>query len=232
METDVLLFGLVGGLVSADTDAAGQFMVSQPLVSCTLAGAIFGNLLLGMTVGVLMQMPFLVEVPVGGARVSLGNLGAFVAAGVAVKLNQIFPTINNLILVLAVLYGLFLSWATFPCLLWMRQLNLRLLYRADRAAEEGKLGQITWLNYLGVFNTYIFGLISSAIFLIFGNVFLTFIIRFIPIQLDSTFRLGKTVLLGAGVGILFWLFMQKSKVKYMVLGVLASTVVLIVNSIR
>jgi len=228
METHVLLFCLLGGLVSADTDAAGQFMVSQPLVSCTLAGAIFGNLLLGLTVGVLMQMPFLVEVPVGGTKVSLGNLGAFVAAGVAVKLNQIFPTLSNSILVLTVLYGLFLSWATYPCLIWMRQLNLRLLYRADRAAEEGKLGQITWLNYLGVFNTYIFGLISSASFFILGNVFLTFIIRFIPIQLDSAFRLGKAVLLGAGVGILLWLFMRKSKIKYMVLGVFASTGVLIV----
>jgi fructoselysine and glucoselysine-specific PTS system IIC component len=232
METHFLLFYLFGGVVSADTDAAGQFMISQPLVSCTLAGALLGNLLLGLTVGVLLQLPFLVEIPAGGTKVSLGNLGAFVAAGLAVQLNQIAPAQPNLVLVLTILYGLFLSWASIPCLKWMRQLNLSLLYRADKMAEAGNLGQITWLNYLGVFNAYVFGVVFSAIFLFLGNIFLTSVIQFIPLEVDSIFRLGKAVLLGAGVGTLLWLFMQKTKAKFVVLGVLVSVTVLIINSIK
>lgn len=231
METQVLLFCLMGGLVSADTDAAGQVMISQPLVSCSLAGALLGNLILGLTVGVLLELPFLVEVPAGGSKVSLGNLGAYVAAGLAIQLNQLFPNQMNLTLMLSVMFGLFLSWATVQGQRWMRQLNLLLLYRADREADTGNLSKITLLNYLGVLNAFFFGLVFSAIFLFFGKVILTFIIQILPLQWDPIFWLSKAILLGAGMGAFLWLFSQKSSIKYTIFGAGFSAAFLIVSSI-
>jgi len=65
MEMDILLFCLMGGIVSADTDSAWQSMVSQPLIACSIAGMLMGDLALGCVVGVLLQLPYLVELPVG-----------------------------------------------------------------------------------------------------------------------------------------------------------------------
>ena len=110
MDTNLLIFFLLGGVVYADTEAAGQAMVAQPLIACTTAGLLLGNMTLGMTVGLLMQLPYLIELPVGGAKVSLGNIGAYIAAGVAVTLSEVSPDQSNFILAASLLWGILLSW--------------------------------------------------------------------------------------------------------------------------
>ncbi|RMF62821.1 MAG: hypothetical protein D6743_11615 [Calditrichaeota bacterium] len=224
MNTDFLFFCLMGGIVSADTESVGQTMVSQPIVACTAAGALFGNLPLGATVGLLLQLPYLVELPVGGGRVSLGNLGAFVAAGVAAQAHSTFTAYPNAVLLGSVFWGILLSWIGAPLVSVTRTLNLRLLRLADAAAERCDLKMLTRLQYAGAFIALVFGALFSAAGLVVGTFLISRLLQFAPGFLDwleAVSHLVKPVLLGAGAGAILWLYVTKSTRRYAALGAAA-----------
>ena len=83
---EVLLICLIGGLVSIDTAAAWQVMISQPVFACPVIGLIFGNVEMGIMMGVLLELPWLINIPTGGTHGSEGNLGAVVATSLAIYL--------------------------------------------------------------------------------------------------------------------------------------------------
>lgn len=226
MEMDILLFCLMGGIVSADTDSAWQSMVSQPLIACSIAGMLMGNLALGCVVGVLLQLPYLVELPVGGARISLGNLAAFISAGLVVKLNQVFPGQTNSILLFAILYAVVLSRVSIPLQNWSRRLNLILVIQADLAAENGDMAKISRLNYFGVLNSLFFGILFSAISFFLGKYILQSAVLSFPFQIGLPFL--KPTLLGAGLGAMFWLFLKRTTFRYTLMGTVMSAIALLI----
>ncbi|HEX9653910.1 MAG TPA: PTS sugar transporter subunit IIC, partial [bacterium] len=207
-----------GGLVYLDTDAVGQFMISQPLVSCTAAGAIFDNWQIGLTMGLLMQLPYLVEIPVGGAKIALGNLGAYVAAGMAAKSSQVFGGEHtNLVLALSVLYGVFVSLAAIPLQdILRRRVNRTLLMRADAAAEMGALEKISQLQYVGAGCAFVFGVLVCGLFAGVGS---TMSRLLLPLSVEYVEgALFKPLLLGAGVGAVLWLFVKRNTLRHGFVG--------------
>ena len=82
--TELLRFGLLGGLLGLDGTAVGQFMVSRPLVAGWLSGWAAGAPELGITIGAILELFLLVSFPTGGARFPEGSTAAVVAVGVAV----------------------------------------------------------------------------------------------------------------------------------------------------
>lgn len=57
MSAELAVIILLGGIVATDTTAAFQVLVSHPLVACTLAGLVLGDLKAGLSMGVLLELP-------------------------------------------------------------------------------------------------------------------------------------------------------------------------------
>lgn len=220
MNFDLILFCSVGGLIYSDTDAVGQFGISQPLVSAALAGLVLGNLELGITVGILMQLPYLVELPAGGAKISVASLGSFVGSGLAVSLSQSYPGFNNLTLAVTLGFGVLTGWLTIPLQGQLRQLNGGLIKYVDLAAGSGDLRRITFLNNLSAFRTILFGVFSCAFFFVTGKVVFTYLLQLAPRYLDAKLQFVTPVILGAGIGALLWQFVKtKRGVGFSLIGV-------------
>ena len=64
---DYLLAGLVAMLTGLDRVALVQVMISRPLVAAPLTGLVLGNPLLGLEVGMLLELLWLGRLPVGAA---------------------------------------------------------------------------------------------------------------------------------------------------------------------
>ena len=64
---DYLLAGLVSMLTGLDRVALAQFMISRPLVAGPLTGWVLGNPLIGLEVGMLLELLWLGRMPVGAA---------------------------------------------------------------------------------------------------------------------------------------------------------------------
>ncbi len=78
----LLIAGLLGGVCYLDRTAGCQVMLHRPLVVATLMGAIFGNLVAGGQVGVVLELLYLARLPVG-ASVPPDDTGAAIFAGSA-----------------------------------------------------------------------------------------------------------------------------------------------------
>lgn len=58
----------LAAIVGAEGTSLGQFMVSRPIVSGTIAGALLGDPLQGGIVGALLEIYYLPVLPIGGGR--------------------------------------------------------------------------------------------------------------------------------------------------------------------
>jgi PTS system mannose-specific IIC component len=84
-----LLAGILGGVCYLDRTAACQLMLHRPLVVATVMGGIFGNFTAGAQIGVVLELIYLVHLPVGaslppddtGAAIFAGSAAAIVSSG-------------------------------------------------------------------------------------------------------------------------------------------------------
>ncbi len=80
---ELVWISLLGGVLALDATSVGQFMVSRPLVSGTLAGWVVGDATTGLAVGALLELYLLVSFPSGGARFPEGATATVVAVASA-----------------------------------------------------------------------------------------------------------------------------------------------------
>lgn len=95
---DILRLSALGGLLGLDGTAVGQFMLSRPLVAGVLSGWMVGDVGLGATIGMILELYLLVSVPSGGARFP----EAATATVVAVSCAAPFQGAGALVLAVAV----------------------------------------------------------------------------------------------------------------------------------
>jgi len=226
-EREILYFCLLGGLVAADNEAAWQTMFSQPLIACSVAGLLFGNLALGWSVGLIFQVPFLVELPAGGAKMSFHVIGAYVACGVALTVAAEMPSALGPVFVLAVLYGLLISWLGMTVPAVFHKVNLLFLHRADDAASRGDTAGITRMNLLGLTVVLFGGILMTGALLWFGFHLAMTLFREVPLLQHLPTSLVKPVLVGAGLGSMVYLFAKKRTYRSAVAGAAIGALVLL-----
>jgi PTS system mannose-specific IIC component len=129
--TDLLRFAGLGALLGLDVVSFPQAMLSRPLVSATLAGALAGRPLAGLLVGAVLELFALETLPVGASRYPEWGSAAVVAGALFAS----FPEIRPGTLCLSVLCGLVTAYVGGLSMVVLRRLNGRLARdRLDRLA--------------------------------------------------------------------------------------------------
>ncbi len=228
---EILIISFIGGLIAIDTTTGWQVMISQPVVSCPVIGLIFGDPHLGVWMGILLELPWLINIPLGGVHGSEGNLGAVVA--VALSLYLKFNEINteNIVVIISVIYSLIISRVGIFLVEYMRKANLILIHLADRAALRGDLKKITWLNLTGLFYSFLLGFSLVGAGFALGIIVLKPLTAFIHKEFNFAFGLARYGLLGLGVGTIATLFINKETHWYFVVPFMASVLVLLLTLI-
>ena len=63
--SSILLIAFVGGLIGLDRTAAGQFMISQPIVAGPITGLILGDFTAGLMIGAILELIWVMDLPIG-----------------------------------------------------------------------------------------------------------------------------------------------------------------------
>ncbi len=226
--TDLIIISIFGGFVAIDTAAGWQLMFSQPLVSCTLIGVFWGNPGIGFLVGILFQLPWLAEIPAGGTHTSEGNVGSLAGAGLAIHLLENQVNTENIILVIALLWGTLVGWSGGKFVNSMRKRNVFFVYRADSAAHNVNTKQISLLHIGGVSHAFLIGFSLLAISFSIGAIFLGRMTAFIPSFFDKPFEYSKIGMLALGVGTMLSMFLRQRNVPYFFIGIILSLLVLLI----
>lgn len=228
---EILIISFIGGLIAIDTASGWQVMFSQPVVSCPIIGLLFGSPELGLLMGILLELPWLINIPLGGVHGSEGNLGAVVATALSIYLKSHEVNTENIIVIISIIYSLVVSRVGIFLVDYVRRANLMLIHLADRAALQGDLRRITWLNITGVFYSFFLGFLLVGLGFALGVIVLKPLGAFIHQEFDFAFGLAKYGLLGLGVGVVATLFINKETRWYVVVPFISGVLILVVISI-
>jgi len=139
---------LVGGLIGLDRTAAGQFMISQPIVAAPLTGWLLGDAAAGLIIGAMLELIWVLDMPVGSFVPADATVSAVTATAVAVlTCPGGAPT--------AVLgFSVLLSAGTVPFTMmadtYMRTWNSRLVDMAQTAARDDAARRLSRAHLAGL----------------------------------------------------------------------------------
>ncbi len=215
----ILLF-FAGGIVGLDTTAAWQILLAHPLISSTILGWIFGNLQLGLFFGVLMELIWLKDVPVGGAKFPEGNLGSLIGLGTLLLNDSADALQHPWLLLWSILYAVFIAQLIGFTIILVRRNNEILVRWADHFAEKANAAGVAWMHRLGILHAFLHGAIWTVVAVWAGS----FLLPALTGAGESWFRLSlgsvKYAFLGLGIGAVGFLVTSRKNRFFLAIGIL------------
>ncbi|GEM_PF-4720929 len=102
----ILFFSLASGFLILDKFAFGQFGLSSPIILAPLLGFLFGEPAAGLRIGILFQLLFLVNYPLGGKDLPDKEIGALSAISSFIILKRMSGGVGVTQLAIACLFAL------------------------------------------------------------------------------------------------------------------------------
>lgn len=178
MFVTALLLGLVGVFCILDSRILGRMNFERPLITCTIVGALLGDLQTGLTLGASIELMSLGIVNIGAAAPPDMNMAAIICAAFAILTDASAETALALAIPIAVL-GQMLG-------VLMRTILSNLTHVADHAIAEGKFRK-AWSMHI-VWGTVLYSLmyfIPIFLSVYFGTDLVQKIVAFIPAWLTD-----------------------------------------------
>ena len=100
---ELMLVALIGAVLSLDSHAVAQVMVSRPLVCGALVGLLFGDPAIGLLIGVLLELVWIGKLPIGISIPSDITLPTVTAVVLSIHLKAagvVYPAIMAILLAL------------------------------------------------------------------------------------------------------------------------------------
>ena len=211
MFVTALLLGLVGVFCILDSRILGRMNFERPLITCTIVGALLGDLQTGLTLGASIELMSLGIVNIGAAAPPDMNMAAIICAAFAILTDASAETALALAIPIAVL-GQMLG-------VLMRTILSNLTHVADHAIAEGKFRK-AWSMHI-VWGTLLYSLmyfIPIFLSVYFGTDLVQKIVAFIPAWLTDGLNLGSKFLTAYGIALLLSTMLNRDLTVYFLLG--------------
>ncbi len=144
---------LLGGVLGLDMVSFPQVMLSRPLVSATLAGALVGRASAGLLIGIVLELIALETLPFGASRYAewgtAGAVGGAVYAGQHAGAAGALPVATFAALATAVFSS--------RSMVWLRMWNARDARRMRDAIEAGSADAVNAVQLRGLAMDYFRG---------------------------------------------------------------------------
>jgi mannose/fructose/N-acetylgalactosamine-specific phosphotransferase system component IIC len=224
--SDWILVALLGALAAADTTAFFQGMIHQPLVAATLIGAAFQMPLEGAYFGTLVQLMWLGDLPVGGARfpdigpVAVGTAaGAMMAIGSGVDLGMAGLGV--------VVLSLPLGWAAGYLVHVQREFQTAFLPRIMNAINRGRPGRLRWYLLIGIGHSAIRGALVGIVSAVLVNLLLG-LLASLPIADQVSPWALLAGMIGIGLAVVLELLESPEALRWLAGGVIAGSLILLI----
>jgi len=231
MWTDLFWASLWGGVVALDTTAVLQIMVSRPMVGCSIIGLILGNFQVGFTIGILLELLYISELPVGGARFAEGNVGAAAAATIGILSVRQFPDRVSFIIVCSLILAIVISWFGGGLVLLMRRMNSKIFDAISKKELISPL-HINLSQGAGILMAFALGFLSVfASALVFTSL-LPLFLRHIPAFVDHIMQPVMGGLLAVGcisLAHIFW--MQRGHRMLLAVGLVIGILIIVLGGL-
>jgi mannose/fructose/N-acetylgalactosamine-specific phosphotransferase system component IIC len=212
---NVIILSLIGAIIMLDKYAFGEFGFSQPIISGTIIGAIFGDIYSGIFLGAMIQLIFLGESPFGGDITPDGQ-----AAGIVGTVSYFLMRSSNLIeqtLFLAIIFALVGALIGGALEIYARRYNEKIYHTFERRENLLYL-----CHFIGLVTAFLRGFFLLLPFFIVANIII------IP---GSFPMLTKELLMIIGISLGLangiYLFIKRATMIYVGFGVLCGLILFV-----
>ena len=230
-----LIVALIGGIVDLDSTAVIQSMVSQPIVAAPLTGLVLGGMLgdysaglqLGLMVGVILQLVWIEQLPLGmnvppdAALASVLSVALGFCAGhnyTSYAEREVCYTVGLLISVGLGLLGRSLD-------MFVRRLNTNIDSMVNQRIEDNNFGAIRFGHIIGGFITFTKAFLFCFLILWFGVEPLKYFTKMMNISQSGGFIVVQGLLPAVGFSVLASMCLKdKTEIKYLIGGILIFTI--------
>lgn len=200
---DPLLISLIGGIISLDITACWQVMISRPIVIGPVVGILCGDLTLGLSLGVIMELLWINTLPLGASIPVDAAATTVVAVAIAAYVRQWDHTLLSGAIVLGILFALPFG-AVFKRLdIFTRRYNNKLVYVADTLAKKGALTQIQLLVLVAILLIFLKYFLFYFICIRAGIYFFRTLLPAIPSLLLAGLGQAHVLLIALGLAVVF-----------------------------
>lgn len=187
-----------------------DFGLNRPLIAGFFAGAVMGNIPLGLAIGATLQLMVLGVSSFGGSSIP----DFMSAALIGTALSVIAGKGMEFGIGLAVPVGMLLVQLD----VFARFMNTFIQHKADRYAENCELEKIERIHILGLFTWGLSRAIPVAICLIFGSEITQAMINIMPAWLMSGLKVAGGLLPAVGIAILLKYLPTKKFIPFLLFG--------------
>jgi mannose/fructose/N-acetylgalactosamine-specific phosphotransferase system component IIC len=225
---------LLGGLAALDATPFAQTLFSQPLVTATLLGIVWGDLQTALEVGIVLQILAASTLPVGARTPEDYAVGGVVGTGVALTLSEHMPFLmaRNGCAMLGVMVGMLAAALGVALLKWQRRTNERLAQWCENALRSGHDNALVDAQRGAIVLAFGVGVAWTAICLGASFYGLRELAQHESIRLARAWTLAQPLWLGLGLAQILNVFLQRRLTRAAVFGaaLLGAWLVLLVGN--
>lgn len=144
---DLILFSFVSTLLTMDAVILGQFGFSRPIVCASIAGYLLGDIKLGLSIGIILELIWINTIPIGTTLVPDVSASALLATYWA----GLMPKASDAAIVLSLIFALPVGLIFKKTDLMLRRHNSSWNKKIEAAVEAGDSGIIARATMLAIF---------------------------------------------------------------------------------
>ena len=219
MNANLLLTVTVGGLAALDATPIAQTLLSQPLVTATVLGAVWGDWRTALEVGVVLQILAASTLPVGSRTPEDYAVGGVVGAGTALMLAHRAPVehMREAAALAGCVAGMLAATSGVPLLKWQRRCNEGLARWCEVEIRAGREQALGVAHAAAISLSFAVGLASCAAWLGIASLAAPTVEGF-SLRLAGAWTLLRPAWLGFGFAQLVHAFVQRRLVRTAVFG--------------
>jgi PTS system mannose-specific IIC component len=225
---------LLGGLAALDATPVAQTMLSQPLVTATLLGWLWGDWSVALAVGVVLQVLAAGTSPIGARTPEDYATGGVIGAGVALALSsqQVFVYARDACALLGVLCGMAAAIGGVPLIKWQRRAHEGLARWCESELRGGVAGALARSQGAAVVLAFGIGVAYCALCIGVGWLGLSGLLSRESLRLSHAWGAAQPLWLGFGLAQLLNAFVQRRLTRAAVFGIalIGAWLILLVGS--
>ncbi|MFH1612873.1 MAG: PTS sugar transporter subunit IIC [bacterium] len=216
----ILYISFIGAFISLDDIACWQIMISQPMISAPLAGLALGNVEIGILIGLLFQLLWLGNFPVGGTSKTDASTSSISTTAIIIIAQANGLSISSFIYP-AVLLGIFWGMIGSKIDIGLRNFNSFLSHKAFHLVSNHKGEKVAMLNLYGMGLFWV-----KNFFLLFITISIgVFLAPMILVSNEMMISLLKDFFILLGFAVIIGIFISKKKYWFFIAGLLVGLVI-------
>lgn len=156
---------LLAGIVAMDTTSGPQLMISEPLISCFLAGLIFGSPETGLSLGLFFQLLWLDYKPLGTGRFIDSKMAGYIAAVsylAAFRVYGMEAHMEQSLMYPALAVALVVGYVGSVLRERVRELNGIQTEKLNSRVRQGVLPNLAFWHFRGVATSFFRGVLMAV----------------------------------------------------------------------